>query len=250
VVRPSLSVKDQKLIPILVDKYQKSRKLVRLFQESLVQAIHASDMLQANIHSVKSRLKDPTHLAEKIQRIMLRAKSSGEAHNLAEETLLTRVHDLAGIRLLHLHTQQIRAIDLGLREIFDELKCALVEKPFARTWDDESRAFFADCGFQTQESPSLYTSVHYVVGSVSRTQVTCEIQVRTLAEELWGEIDHALNYPAPTGSVACREQLRALARVTSGATRLVDSIMKSHDDYLAAGRTGSLSTRPKKSKST
>jgi putative GTP pyrophosphokinase len=43
-------------------------------------------------------------------------------------------------------------------------------------------------------------------------------------EEVWGEVDHKLNYPHPTESVACREQIRALARSTSSATRLVDSI--------------------------
>ena len=30
----------------------------------------------------------------------------------------------------------------------------------------------------------MYTSVHYVVESNSNTRATCEIQVRTLAEEL------------------------------------------------------------------
>jgi ppGpp synthetase/RelA/SpoT-type nucleotidyltranferase len=43
-------------------------------------------------------------------------------------------------------------------------------------------------------------------------------------EEVWGEVDHTLNYPHPTDSVPCREQIRALARSTSSATRLVDAI--------------------------
>jgi ppGpp synthetase/RelA/SpoT-type nucleotidyltranferase len=43
-------------------------------------------------------------------------------------------------------------------------------------------------------------------------------------EEVWGEVDHAINYPHRNESVACREQIRALARSTSSATRLVDSI--------------------------
>lgn len=43
-------------------------------------------------------------------------------------------------------------------------------------------------------------------------------------EEVWGEVDHSINYPHKSDSVACREQIRALARATSSATRLVDSI--------------------------
>jgi putative GTP pyrophosphokinase len=54
--------------------------------------------------------------------------------------------------------------------------------------------------------------------------MTCELQVRTLAEEIWGEVDHKLNYPHKIDSVACRQQLRALARSTSAAGRVVDAI--------------------------
>jgi putative GTP pyrophosphokinase len=48
--------------------------------------------------------------------------------------------------------------------------------------------------------------------------------VRTLAEELWGEVDHTVNYPEPSEVLACREQIKLLARLTSTCTRLVDSI--------------------------
>lgn len=32
-------------------------------------------------------------------------------------------------------------------------------------------------------------------------------------------------------SIACREQIMVLARVTSSSTRLVDSILQSHKEY-------------------
>jgi putative GTP pyrophosphokinase len=82
-------------------------------------------------------------------------------------------------------------------------------------------------------SPSLYTSVHYVIAPNRKTGLTCEIQVRTLAEELWGEVDHTLNYPLKSMSLACREQIKVLARVTSSCTRLVDAIFISHEDHLS-----------------
>jgi len=77
----------------------------------------------------------------------------------------------------------------------------------------------------------MYTSVHYVVEANTKTRYTCEIQVRTLMEELWGEVDHTINYPHKTPSIACSEQIRALARLTSGCSRLVDSIFRSHEEY-------------------
>jgi hypothetical protein len=38
------------------------------------------------------------------------------------------------------------------------------------------------------------------------------------------EVDHTINYPHKSESIPCREQIRALARQTSSATRLVDAI--------------------------
>lgn len=64
-----------------------------------------------------------------------------------------------------------------------------------------------------------------------RSFVCCEIQVRTLFEEIWGEIDHSINYPHPTQSVACKEQLRVLAKFISTGTRLADSIINTYNEY-------------------
>ena len=60
--------------------------------------------------------------------------------------------------------------------------------------------------------------------------ICCEIQVRTLFEEIWGEIDHSINYPHPTDSVACKEQLRVLSKLVGTGTRLADSIFRTLND--------------------
>jgi putative GTP pyrophosphokinase len=132
---------------------------------------------------------------------------------------------------LHLYTQQAEEIDKGLRALFDEQLYTVVEGPTARTWDDESRSYFKSVNIKTKKSPSMYTSVHYVIKPRKKTQYTCEIQVRTLMEEVWGEVDHTINYPHKTRSLACREQIATLARATSASSRLVDSIFRSHADF-------------------
>lgn len=225
------------LIEELVAVFLANRELIERFRNSLIDAITGSRELTRYIHSVKSRLKDPDHLRDKLRRKIKQCEQAGYEFDINPENILTKVNDLAGVRVLHLHTRQIREIDLGLRNILDEQRYALIEGPFARTWDDESRAFFKDCGISTQESPSLYTSVHYVVGSASRTTITCEIQVRTLMEEVWGEVDHSVNYPHGIDSVPCKEQLKVLARVTSSASRLVDSIFATLDDHRTSRAT-------------
>ncbi len=226
-----LTKKDHQHIKSLLQAYQTFAPQIELFHSQLLSALKSSVALNSAIHSVKSRLKDPTHLAEKLERKIRKCKQDGKPFEITRDNLLVKVNDLVGVRLLHLHTRQIPVINDALRQIFSESLYELLEGPFARTWDDESRLFFKECGIATQESHTLYTSVHYVVGSASRITVTAEIQVRTLMEEVWGEVDHTMNYPHPVDSVACREQLKVLARVTSSASRLVDSIFASVEDH-------------------
>jgi putative GTP pyrophosphokinase len=229
----SLSRQEKALIESLVGVYERHEVQVRLFRDQLVLALSGSPALGPLVHSLRSRLKEPEHLRDKLIRKVLKCRSDNVPFEITAENLLVRVNDLVGVRILHLYTRQIRAIDVALRAILQESTYELVEGPFARTWDDESRQFFIDCGITPQGSPSLYTSVHYIVGSASRTRITAEIQVRTLMEEVWGEVDHTINYPHPTSSVACAEQLKVLARVTSSATRLVDSIFVTFDDHVS-----------------
>ena len=228
-----LSSTDLRKINVLVEKYQKENRRVSLFRDQLLSALNDSKDLEKHIHSIKTRIKDPEHLRDKLCRKMLKCKIEGTDFDITRDNIFVKVNDLAGVRILHLYTRQIQDIDSVLQAIFDEQRYALVEGPFARTWDDESRAFFDSCNIEAQTSPSLYTSVHYVVSSASRTPVTCEIQVRTLMEEVWGEVDHSMNYPHTVDSLACSEQLKVLARVTSGATRLVDSIFLTLQEHQA-----------------
>jgi ppGpp synthetase/RelA/SpoT-type nucleotidyltranferase len=212
----------------LIRCFRENEGAVRHFMQVVLIALNESKSLAPYVHSIKWRVKDPDHLKDKLLRKLEDARKNRRAFDITPENLLLKVNDLAGIRILHLHTYQFEFINKALLEIFDEQKYRIVEGPFARTWDDEYRAFFKNLGVKTQGSPTLYTSVHYVIESASRTKATCEIQVRTLMEEVWGEVDHAINYPHSTNDVACSEQVKVLARVTSSATRLVDSIFATH----------------------
>jgi len=233
VTRRAISTKaaDRKLLASLIEAYVSQRPHLELFRDQLMPALASSSSLAPHVHSMRSRLKDPGHLRDKLLRKLVERREKGKALGITPESLLRKVNDLLGVRILHLHTRQIRSIDRALCEVFAESKFELLEGPFARTWDDESRTFFRECGINTRKSPSMYTSVHYVIGSASRTTMTAEIQVRTLMEEVWGEVDHSMNYPHPSDSLACREQLKVLARVTSSASRLVDSIFVTLDDH-------------------
>ena len=221
----------KRLIDELVQHFAENTDRFSLLLEQL-QGIIASDKELAKfIHSTKWRVKDPAHLRDKLNRKLEECNRLQRKFDYTKENLFWRVNDLAGFRILHLHTRQMGDIDRALRHCLDQELYTLVEKPTARTWDDETRDYFRQIGIKTKDSETLYTSVHYVIEPKGRVRYTCEVQVRTLAEELWGEVDHTINYPHASNSISCREQIAVLARVTSSCSRLVDSIFRSHEDY-------------------
>jgi putative GTP pyrophosphokinase len=199
----------------------------RLLGALRAQVIDHTD-LQRLTHSARWRVKEPEHLRQKLARKLGHAKSTGQAFVINKENLYEEINDLAGVRLLHLHSTEFPDINAKLLSLLDENFYSVIEGPVARIWDDEYQAYFTSIGVSTTKNPRMYTSVHYVVQPKNKTVRTIEIQVRTLAEELWGEVDHAINYPVESPRRACREQIKVLARLTSSCSRLVDSIFFTH----------------------
>lgn len=178
------------------------------------------------VHSLKSRMKDPAHLEEKLYR-----KDSAE-NPITLENVFDRITDLAGIRVLHLYQKQFADIHKAIADKIADGDWVLYEPPCAYTWDPESEGFYRELGLEFKVKDSYYTSVHYVVMPKKNSPIKCEIQVRTLYEEIWGEIAHTINYPKPTESIACREQLRVLSKLSVTGTRLADSIFNSHQEFI------------------
>lgn len=179
------------------------------------------------IHSIKSRFKDPEHLRQKLVR---KLKSGKE---ITTENLFTEITDFIGVRVLHLYQDQFIEINEAIQEKISSGDWIFVEQPKAMTWDPESVEFYRGLGIETELRETFYTSIHYLVKPNNPSAVVCcEIQVRTLFEEIWGEIDHTINYPSPTESIACKEQLRVLSKLVSTGTRLNDAIFRSHKEYL------------------
>ena len=218
---------DEASMEAIITRVQSQRHAINLFRENTVRFFETHpDLTQPPqiVHSVKSRLKDLEHLREKIQRKSLTDDP------ITAENIFDRVTDIAGIRVLHLCQAQFADIHRAIRQKLDSQDWVLYEEPKAYTWDPESQGFFTDQGLNVEIKESLYTSIHYVIKPRKNSPVTCEIQVRTLFEEIWGEIDHLVNYPEPTDNVACREQIGVLARLVGAGSRLADSIYRGYSD--------------------
>lgn len=218
--KSKLAERDRKGIDAAVEHFAKNRGLFEGFSQALMGYFQNDTRLSPLIHFMKYRIKDPDHLREKL----LRKLAQGEF--IDEHVLFDRITDLAGIRIIHLHTEQMRDIHQAIQGILLEQRLELVEPPTANCWDIEYENIFKEFGIQTRSRESMYTTVHYVIQANQRTKVTCELQVRTLMDEVWGEVSHRVNYPSESMVRACQDQLRVLARLTSGCTRLVDSIFR------------------------
>lgn len=176
------------------------------------------------IHTLKSRLKDKNHLRDKISR------KQNDDNPITEENFFERVTDLAGVRVLHLYQDQFINIHEFIERQIQKGEWFYREPPVAYTWDPECRDYFTSLGLESKVKESYYTSIHYLIKPKDNSLITCEIQVRTLFEEIWGEIDHTINYPHKTENVSCREQLRVLSKLVSTGTRLADSIFRTHKE--------------------
>lgn len=222
----ALTSAQESQIDDLVRHYVSNQPTFIQFVDFLRVLFTESPRLLPHVHSMKWRVKDQEHLRDKLRHKLLASLSGGPPFEYTVDNLFEKVNDLAGFRILHLYTRQMEQINRIVLQLLDENQYNVIEGPIAITWDDESREYFRSIDIDTRESRTMYTSVHYVIEANTRTKYTAEIQVRTLAEELWGEVDHLINYPSPSAILACQEQIKVLARVTSSCSRLVDAIVR------------------------
>lgn len=185
-----------------------------------------NDKSTSVIHSIKYRLKDQSHLRDKLDR------KWDEQDPITPSNIFSRITDLAGLRVLHLYQDQFPIIHHKIVEKVNSGDWFFAEPPKAYTWDPETVRYFEELGLECHQKESYYTSIHYLVKPKEISYYICEIQVRTLFEEIWGEIDHTINYPHATTSVACKEQIRVLSKLVSTGTRLADSIFRSYKEHL------------------
>lgn len=165
-------------------------------------------------HSIRGRVKLPEHLIEKIIR------KRGQEHSYKYKDIdvsnyKSIVRDLVGIRILVLAKEDWESIFNKVIEIFpsdNESEIRMEENPKAYTRYGDRNIYNGK--IEAAHSNKGYRSQHYVVYFQG---IYCEIQVRTLAEEVYGEFDHEVKYPY-------REKNKFLIRYTNILSQLLDSV--------------------------
>lgn len=215
----------------LITYYAGQVEFVQTTVEQVVSLLSNSAELKPLIHSIKSRAKTVPRMHGKLLRQLVKAKKDGAKFEVDRQNFFRKINDAAGVRILHMNSLQFAQIHPILLALFARVGYVLLEKPNARTWDIEYDKYFQLVGIDTKQSDSYYTSVHYVIGTNEQVGCSAEIQVRTVAEEVWGEVDHLFNYPDHVKDLACSEEIKVLGRAVSTCARLVDAIYRTHDAY-------------------
>ncbi|MGB6103063.1 MAG: hypothetical protein WBF88_04345 [Pusillimonas sp.] len=143
------------------------------------------------VHSVRWRIKDTEHVLEKIVR--KRIEGSKKYLTINRENYSEKITDLIGLRALHLFKMDCYSIDSAVRNLWKPH-----EKPtiYVREGDQPMPDQFLAGGFGVKKHPAGYRSIHYVLSSQPMQEcVKFELQVRTIFEEGWSEIDHRIRYP-------------------------------------------------------
>ena len=173
--------------------------------------------INANIYAIKQRIKTFRGILEKVER---RRKTENPDFGVADVT------DALGIRFVTLYKRDmLRVLDILCGLVNRDGKPSAKEFPFARVrkviiYDSESRvgndhnvaysqlcmdakAIVAqkfdgvDCSILPRDQ---YSSIHLVVDLPPQgnygdnDDLPIEIQIRTIFEDAWGQIDHALKY--------------------------------------------------------
>ncbi|WP_081068569.1 RelA/SpoT domain-containing protein [Burkholderia cepacia] len=172
----------------IANDHVKNHELLRETAEAFARIIQKF----TGVHSVRWRVKDAEHLLEKI--IRKKAEGNNKYADIDQNNYKGIVTDLVGIRALHLFKDECFEIDVQLRNTWEAAETPIA---YFREGDHvKIREAFENLGFETQDHKAGYRSVHYILPSnLTHQKIFVELQVRTIFEEGWSEIDHRVRYP-------------------------------------------------------
>jgi putative GTP pyrophosphokinase len=201
----------------LLSLYMNKKDVIEKFGVKVLKRFRTEKSLTTRIHSFGFRLKDETHLAEKL----IRKKIENPGVDIIGENFFSEITDLAGLRILQLYKTHIREIHQFICNCKD---WELSREPVAYNFSPRFLKIFKELDIEVKEKSTGYSSAHYVVHDIEDKNCHCEIQVRTLFEEGWSEIDHTFNYPRQIPGKVCQSLLETLKRVCDVAVYIADQI--------------------------
>lgn len=187
----------------LVGLYDHYCKYVKDDLELKAPQLHEEMLKIKGAYIVKYRVKDPEHLVDKVIR---KRADKDDGRIITKENYLDEIDDFIGLRILHLFKNEWEPV---CKSILD--KYELNENPKACYREGDSKEYIDRCReleFELKTKTAGYRSIHFIakVPFFGR-EFKCEIQVRTIFEDAWSEIDHLVRYPNNTDNELLNDYL-------------------------------------------
>lgn len=196
----------EELMAIARDYEKRIPRMHQIRDQFIQELIKNKDDL-TGLHSYRTRVKTPEHLIEKI--IRKRTENYLKYRHLTRNNYLKFVTDIIGIRGLLLYREDWVIFHKYLISHFENNSSYYLYDCLADYRQDKDRYMaeppkvhmrpgdFGEIYSDWIASDNIfdqkhYRSVHYIL---KYEGIYVEVQVRTLFEEGWGEIDHHIVYP-------------------------------------------------------
>ena len=175
------------------DKYKKlAAYIVHLIQDD-------PSSPKESLHTIIYRIKDELRLVEKIN--SLNKELDAGAPPITDKNYQAKIGDLLGVRIICLRLSDVEKVEAYLRLLSEENILNFLKEP------DQKKSFVlpVNSGDSIPEDIDLrysgYSSIHYQIELGINSDapsglkgVLFELQLRTILEEAWSEIDHKYRY--------------------------------------------------------
>lgn len=219
------------------NKYEHYKEIMEDFLATYLKDINEKNGIEKDrevkIHSIRSRVKDAEHLIVKI--IRKKQENDLKYRNLDKNNYEKFITDLIGIRCLVLFKDDWENLHYYLLSKFENNVEYYVKDAVSDFDDNINHYYFAEKpkvhirngdardGYEKVLSPDcvldgkVYRSIHYII---KYKGVYLEIQVRTIFEEGWGEVDHTIVYPYYQDDRILKEYTELLNRLSGLADEM------------------------------
>ncbi|MCG6490226.1 hypothetical protein K6U37_14910 [Vibrio parahaemolyticus] len=173
------------------------------------------------VHSVRWRLKDISHLLNKIVRKRTEDKPVEKYENISVDNYKTIITDLIGVRAIYLFKKDWLDVH---NHILSRWELKKDEPVTIYHRDGDIMDIYLNHNECEQKIHKFnYRSIHYVIPATKYDDnniIFCEVQTRTIFEEGWSEIDHQVRYPDYSDDDNLRRYLSIFNRMAGGADEM------------------------------
>ncbi|MCG6551269.1 MAG: hypothetical protein L7F77_02990 [Candidatus Magnetominusculus sp. LBB02] len=187
---------------------QDLKEIIRSIDKRIEKARKENDI---PIYHTKHRIKSP-------ESTFLKIKKDGDGAKLA------KIKDYAGYRILCLFEQDIYRVDEFLYDTFSNDNkyrlCKMKVFNWKTFYDRIKNRKRRGIEIKPEERESGYKSIHYIL-DCKKEKHFVEIQLRTLVQNVWGELEHHMSYKQ--GNI--HQHIKSSFRMLSEQLGTIDNLM-------------------------